>query len=68
VTGLELARLFRQHDELKHCHLVALTAMDGMNYREMIRQAGFDAHLRKPADMALLRAIIAQFKDEPVRR
>jgi CheY-like chemotaxis protein len=68
VTGLDLARLFRQHDELKDCHLVALTAMDGMNYREMIRQAGFDAHLRKPADMALLRAIIAQFKDEAVRR
>ena len=37
--------------------------MDGLDYREMIRQAGFDAHIRKPADTALLRSIIAQFHD-----
>ena len=63
VNGLELARQFRQDAELKNCCLVALTAMDGLDYREMIRQAGFDAHIRKPADTALLRAIIAQFQD-----
>ena len=63
VNGLELARLFRAEPELKDCHLVALTAMDGLDYRELIRQAGFDAHIRKPADTALLRAIIAQFHD-----
>ena len=63
VDGLELARLFRADEQLKHCCLVALTAMDGLDYREMIRQAGFDAHIRKPADAALLRAIIAQFED-----
>jgi CheY-like chemotaxis protein len=63
VDGLELARLFRADAQLKDCHLVALTAMDGLDYREMIRQAGFDAHIRKPADMALLRSIIAQFQD-----
>lgn len=61
VNGLQLARLFRASDELKGCHLVALTAMDGMDYRQMIREAGFDAHIRKPADAALLRSIIAQF-------
>jgi len=63
LNGLQLARLFREDAELAGCHLVALTAMDGANYREMIRQAGFDAHLKKPADMALLRAIIAQFTE-----
>lgn len=63
VNGLQLARLFRGDAELKGTHLVALTAMDGMDYREMIRQAGFDAHIRKPADTALLRSIIAQFAD-----
>jgi CheY-like chemotaxis protein len=61
VNGLELARRFREHAGLRSCHLVALTAMDGPNYRDMIRQAGFDAHIRKPADTALLRAIIKQF-------
>lgn len=63
VNGLQLARLFREDGELTGCHLVALTAMDGADYREMIRQAGFDAHIRKPADTALLRAIIAQFQE-----
>jgi len=63
VNGLQLARLFRATDELKGCHLVALTAMDGMDYRQLIREAGFDAHIRKPADAALLRSIIAQFAD-----
>ena len=63
VDGLQLARLFRNDAQLKGTHLVALTAMDSMDYREMIRQAGFDAHIRKPADMALLRAIIAQFQE-----
>jgi len=62
VNGLQLARLFRADDELKGCHLVALTAMDGMDYRQRIREAGFDAHIRKPADAALLRAIIEQFQ------
>ena len=61
VNGIEMARLFRQDGALKQVSLVALTAMDGADYREMTRQAGFDAHLRKPADSALLRAIIAQF-------
>ena len=63
VNGLQLARLFREDRELKACSLVALTAMDGLDYREMIRQAGFDAHLRKPADAPMLRAIIAQFEE-----
>jgi CheY-like chemotaxis protein len=65
VNGLELARLFRADAQLKDCHLVALTAMDGLDYREMVRQAGFDAHIRKPADTALLRAIIQQFEEGP---
>ena len=63
VNGLQLARAFREDPQLKAARLVALTAMDGQEYREMIRQAGFDAHLRKPADAALLRAMIAQFPD-----
>lgn len=67
VNGIDLARRFREHADLGKCHLVALTAMDALDYREKIRHAGFDAHLRKPADMALLRAIIAQFRDDPVR-
>jgi CheY-like chemotaxis protein len=63
LDGLQLARLFRQDPQLSHVWLVALTAMDGKEHREMTRQAGFDAHLRKPADPPLLRSIIGQFLD-----
>lgn len=63
VNGLQLARLFREDAELRQVCLVALTAMDGPEHREMTRQAGFDAHLRKPADPPLLRSIIAQFEE-----
>ena len=61
VDGFQLARAFRADEQLSGVCLVALTAMDTAGYREKTRQAGFDAHLRKPADIALLKAILDQF-------
>lgn len=61
IDGFELARAFRADEQLRGVCLVALTAMDSSAYREKTRQAGFDAHLRKPADVALLKAIVDQF-------
>lgn len=62
VNGLELARLFRQDESLKDVHLVVLTAMDGPEYRQKTKAAGFEAHLRKPADAAVLRQLIAELQ------
>jgi CheY-like chemotaxis protein len=61
VDGFQLARAFRADEQLSTVCLVALTAMDSDGYREKTRRAGFDAHLRKPADIALLKAILDQF-------
>jgi CheY-like chemotaxis protein len=61
IHGLELARLFRLEPELKRTCFVAITAETQDKYAELTRQAGFDAYLQKPVDLAMLRSVIAQF-------
>ena len=62
LDGCAVARLFRGDAELSAMCLVALTAFDDTRYRKMTREAGFDAHIQKPAEPALLKSIIAQFE------
>jgi CheY-like chemotaxis protein len=40
--------------------LVALTGFGQENDRRRSREAGFDAHLVKPADLGLLRELLAR--------
>jgi CheY-like chemotaxis protein len=61
IDGLQLAKLFRLDPELEQTCLVAITAETQDQFRRLTRQAGFDAYLTKPIDLAMLRAIIAQF-------
>lgn len=61
IDGCSLARMFRSDPLLKKICLVAVTAYDDEKHRLMMREAGFDAHVRKPADQYVLRAIITQF-------
>jgi CheY-like chemotaxis protein len=61
IDGVQLARLFRADPELRHTCLVAITAETEDQYREATRRAGFDAYLRKPVDLMMLRSIVAQF-------
>ncbi len=61
IDGLELARLFRSEPELKGTCLVAITAETQDKFRQLTRHAGFDAYLKKPIDLAMLRSIVAQF-------
>jgi CheY-like chemotaxis protein len=63
IGGCELARMFRADALLNKVCLVAVTAYDDEKHRLMVREAGFDAHVRKPADQHVLRAIISQFED-----
>jgi CheY-like chemotaxis protein len=57
VDGCQLARLLRVTfgEELK---IVAITAYGGAQHRAESRKAGFDAHVVKPVDPALLQSII----------
>jgi CheY-like chemotaxis protein len=61
LSGLELAPMFRDDEQLHAVCLVALTAYGDDKYRRLTRSAGFHAHVVKPADTALLQAIIKQF-------
>ena len=61
IDGLQLARLMRSDPELGHTCLVAITAETAEAFTQLTRQAGFDAYLKKPVDLAILRAIVAHF-------
>lgn len=61
IDGLELARLIRSEPELRHTCLVAITAETQPQFSQLTRRAGFDAYLKKPVDLALLRSVVAQF-------
>jgi PAS domain S-box-containing protein len=52
VDGYELARMIKQHPELAHTRLVAHTGYGSPEDRRKAREAGFDAHLVKPAELA----------------
>lgn len=60
MDGYEVARRIRSsggYDELK---LIALTGWGQEEDRQKTREAGFDHHLVKPADIAKLRELLAQ--------
>jgi PAS domain S-box-containing protein len=51
INGYEVARRLRTDTQLSECVLIALTGYAGDDEREKARQAGFDHHLAKPADV-----------------
>ena len=61
VDGYALAHLFRATPNLAHATLVAVSAHGDPQDRARARRAGFDAHVLKPADPALVESILAQF-------
>jgi len=60
MDGLEVARRLRHDLGLKQALLVALTGYGGEDDRRRSREAGFDAHLVKPADVRALRGLLAR--------
>ena len=51
VDGYELARMLKQHPQLKSIRLVAHTGYGSPEDRRKAQAAGFDAHLVKPAEL-----------------
>jgi CheY-like chemotaxis protein len=51
ADGYELARRIKAHPELKHIRLVAHTGYGSPEDRRKAQEAGFDAHLVKPAEL-----------------
>jgi signal transduction histidine kinase/ActR/RegA family two-component response regulator len=58
IDGLELARRLRENPIHKGMALIALTGWGQAADREHVAAAGFDRHLLKPVDMAVLTRII----------
>jgi PAS domain S-box-containing protein len=58
IDGYQLARMIREHPGLAHTRLVAHTGYGSPEDRQKARDAGFDAHLVKPAQLSALEAAL----------
>lgn len=59
MDGFEVARRMRKNPEFKDLTIVALTGWGQEHDRKRSREAGFDHHLIKPADLNTLQALLA---------
>lgn len=59
MDGYEVARRLRQQPTLKDIRLVALTGYGQAEDKAKARDAGFDDHLTKPADLRALQKTLA---------
>ena len=64
LNGYEVAKQIRQHPELKHVVLVALTGYGQDSDRQASGQAGFTHHLVKPARFDELQKILATVAEQ----
>ena len=67
LDGHELARRLRTTPETAGATLVALTGYGQSDDRDRAREAGFDRHLVKPADLSELLRILAEVRDPAAR-
>jgi CheY-like chemotaxis protein len=64
LNGYEVAKQIRQHPELKHVVLVALTGYGQDSDRQASGQAGFTHHIVKPARFEELQKILATVAEQ----
>jgi len=64
VSGFDVARELRQHREVAHTRLVALTGRGREEDRRRTAEAGFDGHLTKPTNPEELERLLAGFAAE----
>ncbi len=67
LTGIEVADRIRRQSALGGTVLVAMTGYGQESDRKRSREAGFDHHLTKPADIAELENILAAVSEGPAR-
>lgn len=61
VDGLAATRRIRNHPELLHTPVIALTAFETLGFRQAAYAAGFDGYLTKPIDFEKLTNLINIF-------
>jgi two-component system CheB/CheR fusion protein len=62
IDGLELARRVRQNPKFLRTYLIALTGYGQREDRDNARAAGFDRHLVKPVDSAVLLPLLSDLE------
>jgi CheY-like chemotaxis protein/nitrogen-specific signal transduction histidine kinase len=60
MSGIDLARRLRQRFPPAQLYLIALTGYAGMEVREECLGAGFDAHLVKPGEIAVMKRLLGR--------
>ena len=65
MDGYEVARLIRAKHPEPRAAIIALSGWGQEDDRRRSREAGFDHHLVKPADIGLLRALLASLPSRP---
>jgi len=58
MDGYEVARRLRQIPGLQSIKLAALTGWGQPEYRDRSKEAGFDHHVVKPVDPAMLQTLL----------
>src|ERR1700743_3400276 len=61
MDGYQVAQHMRELPGLKDIHLVAVTGYGRSDDRQRAREAGFDEHLVKPVEFAVLERTLAEF-------
>jgi CheY-like chemotaxis protein len=65
IDGYEVARRLRAQLTQGQVHLIAMTGFGQGSDRQRSQEAGFDAHLAKPADADILQNALAAVGREP---
>lgn len=65
MDGFQVAREMRQQPGLANSYLIAVTGYGSEDDRRQSQEAGFNAHLVKPADFNLLQQILASLSTSP---
>jgi CheY-like chemotaxis protein len=60
LNGYEAARRIREQQQYKAITLVAVTGWGQEEDRHRSKEAGFDAHMVKPVDFAVLTKLLAK--------
>jgi signal transduction histidine kinase/ActR/RegA family two-component response regulator len=65
MDGFEVARRIRQQADYRHVTLIALTGWGQKEDIRRTREAGFEHHLIKPADVSTLQELLLALEDTP---
>jgi two-component system CheB/CheR fusion protein len=68
MDGIELGTRLRQEPEFERLLMIALTGYGRDEDRQRSSDAGFNAHLVKPVDVAMLNSLLAQHAAEGLKQ